>query len=200
ELEGVDVRLILQRLYSIRGTVPADENGHGVGVYAQNLDPETQSGGFSTRMFNNQYEISGVPPGRYAVMGQFAMPPQTKNAEPRYARQMVEVTDRDVEHVDLVFNPAITVKGVVKVADPSLLKNGASINFQETEAQAISYGGGRVSPDGVFSAQLPPGVYRIRVLGISAYLQSLFSGSDAVPDLKVDTAHLSGDLTLVMSA
>jgi Carboxypeptidase regulatory-like domain len=151
------------------------------------------------------YEISALAPGRYAVVGQ-QFPNQQRPGPPvidmprQYARQTVEVVDRDVEHIDLTFEPGVTIKGVVKAEGSATAKDVANISLTPEDASAMMFGAGtRVEADGTFKLESAPGVYRVRVNGRQLYLKAVLTGKDAVPDRKIDTARLSGDLTLLVT-
>jgi 5-hydroxyisourate hydrolase-like protein (transthyretin family) len=207
ELDGIEVRVTPERLYSIRGRVAALENNQGgFSVFAQSLSPPVgRNNGFPMRMENDQYEISGIPPGKYAVIGQqFSNQPrpgpQLIDNTRQYARQTVEVVDRDVDNIDLTFEPGATIKGVVKAEGSASVKDVANINLTPVDSGAMMFGAGaRVEADGTFKLETAPGVYNVRLNGRQVYLKTMLSGKEAVPDRKIDTARLSGDLTLVVS-
>ena len=206
ELDGIDVRVSPERLYSIRGRVSVEANKGGFSVFAQSLSPPVgRNNGFPMRMENDQYELSGIPPGKYVVIGQ-QFSNQRQDGRPvidaprQYARQMVEVVDRDVDNIDLTFEPGATIKGVVKAEGSASAKDVANISLTPEDSGAMMFGGGaRVEADGTFTLQTAPGVYRVRVNGRQVYVKTLLIGKEAAPDRKIDTARLSGDLTLVVS-
>ncbi len=203
ELNGIDVRLMPERLYSIRGHISIDGPKERLSVFAQNLSPmEGPGSGISSRMDGDQYELSGAAPGTYAVIGQQFPGAQQKTGGRQYARQIVEVVDRDVEHVDLAFLPGVSIKGVVKTEGSASLKDVvAGINLSPVDpAEVMFAAGARMAPDGTFTLDAAPGIYRVRVGGLQVYLKSIFIGKDPAPDHKIDTAHLSGDLTLVVAS
>ncbi len=206
ELDGIDVRVTPERLYSIRGRVAGDANKGGFSVFAQSLSPPVgRNNGFPMRMQNDQYEISGIPPGKYAVIGQ-EFSNQQRPGPPmidmprQYARQTVEVVDRDVDNIDLTFEPGATIKGVVRGEGSAPAKDVVNISLTPSDSGAVMFGGGaRVAADGTFKLETAPGVYNVRVNGRQVYLKSVLIGKEAVPDRKIDTARLSGDVTLVVS-
>ena len=166
ELDGIDVRVSPERLYSIRGRVSVEANKGGFSVFAQSLSPPVgRNNGFPMRMENDQYELSGIPPGKYAVIGQqFSNQrqdgPPVIDAPRQYARQMVEVVDRDVDNIDLTFEPGATIKGVVKAEGSASAKDVANISLTPEDSGAMMFGGGaRVEADGTFTLQTAPGVY-----------------------------------------
>ena len=198
ELDGIDVRLTPERLYSIRGRVPREGNQGGFSVFAQSLSPPVgRNNGFPMRMENDQYEISGIPPGKYAVIGQ-QFPnqprpgPQVIDTPRQYARQMVEIVDRDVENIDLSFEPGATIKGIVKAEGSASAKDVANVSLTPTDSGAMMFGAGaRVETDGTFKLETAPGVYNVRVNGRQVYVKTLLIGKDPLPERKIDTARLS---------
>lgn len=197
-LENIDMRLAPERLYAIRGSLPQGEARQGLSIYATSLDPNTERGGFQTRFYEDHFELIGLGPGKYMVNEQQVSTPQRKITEQRYARQVVEIVDRDVEHVDLTLSPGATIHGVIKASDESLLKNNLNVSFQETDAGRANGYGARVAA-GAFSITILPGTYTVHVNGGQAYLQYILAGSDRLPDFKIDTARLPGNLTLVIA-
>ncbi len=205
EMDGIDIRLTEERLYSIRGRFVMNGPNERVSVYAQSLSPENgRRNGFQTQMFNgDQFEISGVPPGRYAIIAQqfTAAPLQQRSNQTQFGRQTVEIVDRDVDHVELSLEPGVNLKGVITAEGQASVKDALNVNLIPDDPDAMMFGGGaRTSPDGTFTLQSPPGVYRVAVNGRQVYLKTVLVGKEALPDRKIDTAHLSGDLTLVIAS
>jgi hypothetical protein len=210
ELDGIDVHVTPERLFSIRGRVAVEGNQGGFSVFAQSLSPPVgRNNGFPMRMENDQYELSGIPPGKYAVIGQqFSNQPrpgpQTIDMPRQYARQMVEIVDHDVDNIDLTFEPGATIKGVVKGEGSASAKDALNINLTPADSGLTMFGmmfggGARVEADGTFKLETASGVYNVRVNGRQVYLKRVLIGKDAAPDRKIDTARLSGDVTLVVS-
>lgn len=205
ELDGIDVRLTTERLYSIRGRVALEGNNGNFSVYAQSLNAPNRGNGFTTRMENGGYELSGLPPGKYAVIGQEFFnqqgPGQQRPGMPRqYARQIVEVVDRDIDHIDLTFEKGATIRGVVKGEGSASVKDVANISLTPGDPESVMFGAAaRVEADGTFTVDTAPGLYRLRVNGRQVYVKTLLMGKDPLPERKIDTTRLSGDLTLVVS-
>ncbi len=203
ELDRIDIRLTRERLYSIRGRLIWDGSNEPVSVFAQRASFESGNRGvLTTRMGGDRFEITGAAPGRYFVTAQKSAGSQQKNSPWESARQTVEVVDRDVEHVDLALSPGITLKGVVTAEAPASIKDVNTIILASEESGGTVGGSGRVSPDGSFTStfQSAPGTYRVRVSGSPLYLKTVLVGKEIMPDRKIDTRHLSGDLTLVIAA
>jgi protocatechuate 3,4-dioxygenase beta subunit len=203
ELDGIDIRLTPERLYSIRGRVAVEANNHNYSVYAQSLSVPMNRNGFPMRMENDHYELMGVPPGRYAVIGQqFPMPQpgQPPHDQRQYAHQTVEVVDRDVDNIDLTFEPGTTIKGIVKAEGSASVKDVGNVNLNPADSTAMMFGAGtRVEADGTFTLETAPGVYNVRANGRMVYVKTVMNGKEVLPDRKIDTSRFSGSLTLVVS-
>lgn len=200
EVDGIDFHLTPERLYSIRGKITADVPTERVNVRAENLSPDGgRRGGFPLNVQKGQYEISGLPPGRYVVIAQTNVTPQ-QTTEQQYAQENVDVNDRDVDHMDLSLAPGKTVKGVVQRAEGGALQPNITVTLTSENGPMFVNTSARVGADGTFKFDLPPGVYTPRVNGGQAYLKAVLAGSDVVPDRKIDTARLSGDLTLIVAS
>lgn len=204
ELDGIDVRLTTERLYSIRGRATPPDGGN-ISVYAQSLTAPGRGNGFTMHMENGGYELSGLPPGKYAVIGQQFInqqrPGQQSPAMPRqYARQDVEVVDRDLDNIDLTFEKGAIIKGVVKGEGSALVKDVANVTLTTEDPEPMMFGAGaRVEADGTFTLDTVPGVYHVRVGGRQVYVKAVLMGKDPLPERKIDTTRLSGDLTVVVS-
>jgi protocatechuate 3,4-dioxygenase beta subunit len=195
ELDGIDFHLSEQRLYSIRGRLLNLEDGHGISVTAQGIGERSISP-VATRFESKQYQILGLAPGKYVVVGQ-EIPiggPQAR----KFARESVEIINRDVDGVDLSLTPAAILKGVVKAEGDVALRNVAVNLVPLDRPDGFFEASAHVATDGALTIDAPPGLYRIEAFGPSLYLKSVI-GKDNVPDLKIDAARASGDLTLIVA-
>jgi Carboxypeptidase regulatory-like domain len=205
ELDGIDLRLVTERLYSIRGRATLEGNSSNFSVYAQSLPTPSRGNGAMIRMENGGYELSGLAPGKYAVIGQqFYNQPQPGppliDMPRQYARQVVEIVDRDLDNIDLTFEMGATIKGVVKSEGSASIKDVTNINLTPENPEAMMFGAGtRVEGDGAFKLDTAPGIYRVHVNGRQVYVKTVLMGNEPVPERKIDTSRLSGDLTLVVS-
>jgi protocatechuate 3,4-dioxygenase beta subunit len=205
ELTGIDVRLTVQRLYSIRGRYPhADQRG--VTFYAQNLSPTENRGvNAQTRIENDQYEIAGLLPGRYLVIGQeFPTGPErngaVKSQDHLYGNEVVEIVDRDIEHVDLTFEPQLSIHGAIRAEGTANVKDALNVSLAAVDLSNGFFGSNnRVEADGTFKLESPPGIYRLHVNGRQIYLKKLLMGDQALPDSKIDIKRITGDLTVVVA-
>jgi protocatechuate 3,4-dioxygenase beta subunit len=199
ELDGIDISLAPEKRYSIRGKLPAGDpskarRGVRVAERSGNM-ARFQSLSFPGR---DTYEVRDVAPGSYIVIGDSIDPANPE--ERQFARQPVDVVDRDVDGVDLTFSPGVKVKGTVKVDGSATVPLGDLTLF----LQSTDFSGqqpARIAADGTFSsAEMAPGIYQVRIGGRNAYLKSLRLGDQELPERKIDTEHLSGDVTVVIGS
>jgi hypothetical protein len=197
ELDGIDISLAPEKRYSIRGKLPAG-------------DPEKtrwsvrvvyRSGNMAafqpmSLTAHDSYEVQGVAPGSYIVTGDSLNP---ANPQGRlFARQPVDVIDRDVDGVDLTFSPGVKVKGTAKAEGSATVALGDLIVLLQA-ADRSGQQQAKIAPDGTFSSpEMAPGIYQMRLGGRNAYLKSLRMGDRELPERKIDTEHLSGDVTVVI--
>lgn len=198
EIDGIDLRLAPTRLYSIRGKLETSENGWN--VFAQRLEG-TFRAVYPTRYENGDYIVQNLPPGKYVISGQI-FPPRNKTEDPgttKYAREVVEIVDRNLEHVDLTFEPAVKIAGIVQGDNGASPQNVNGVNLSPPEP-VMQGASAQVKKDGTFSVDVAPGIYYLRAIGPRVYVKSVLTGKDPLPDRTIDTAHLSGDLTVIVSA
>jgi len=201
ELDGIDIHLLPEKRYSIRGKLPAGEtanNGHGVRLEARTPGNANRQPRYSVNFTRDGYEIWDVAPGSYVVIEDSVN--RSHPEERLYGRQQVDVIDHDVDGVDLTYSPAVQVKGVVKVAGaapldlektPLLLRGDEFIGQQQA----------KIAPDGTFaSPRLAPGNYQLGIAGRSAYVKSVRLGDRELPDRRIDAEHAVGELTVLVSA
>lgn len=195
ELDGIDFTLAPEKLYSIRGKFPADAKARRSVRLIERLETERRP---LDRMVigPDSYEIDNVAPGSYFVVGDAIDP---TNPEVRqYARQPVEIVDRDLDGVDLEFAPGVRVTGAVLVEGPAVLpKTNLGLFLQLAGSEAREQA--KVSEDGTFSSiDIEPGIYQFALARRNAYLKSILVGGHEAPGGKIDTAHLSDTVTVVI--
>jgi hypothetical protein len=198
ELDGIDIHLIPERRYAIRGKLPDGGPNGGRGVHVLERTPGNRPPLYSMNFTRDGYEIWDIAPGSYLVIGDSV---NRANPEERlYARQQVDVIDRDVDGVDLTYTPGVQVKGTVKVegaAPLDLEKMALLLRAGDASGQQQA----KIAPDGKFaSPQLAPGSYQMSLAGRNAYVKSVRLGDRELPERKIDTDRLSADLTVVVSA
>jgi protocatechuate 3,4-dioxygenase beta subunit len=209
EMDGIDVRLLSERMYSIRGRILNTASGNAYNVNAQLLSADGIRPNMLTRLINDGYEIWGVPPGRYAVIGQ-SFPqqqgPRPPNGPPQagpreFAREVVEVTDHDLEHIDLTFAKGTPIKGVVRGEAGVSVQDAPNISLMPASLDpTITTFGGRIDKDGSFTIDAAPGDYLLRIGSGKVYIKTVFAGKEPLPDGKIDSTHLAGDLTVVLAS
>jgi len=197
ELDGIDISLAPERRYSIRGKLPAGEPEKARWsvrvVYRSGNMAAFQPMSLTA---HDSFEIQGIAPGSYMVIGDSLNPANPQ--ERLYARQPVDVIDRDVDGVDLTFSPGVKVKGTVKLEGPATVPLG-DLTLILQAADRSGQQQAKIAADGTFSSpEMAPGVYQMRIGGRNAYLKSLRLGDRELPERKIDTEHLSGELTVVI--
>ncbi len=158
ELDGIDIHLIPEKRYSIRGKLPDGGPNGGRGVHVVERTPGNRPPLYSMNFTRDGYEIWDIAPGSYLVIGDSV---NRANPEERlYARQQVDVIDRDVDGVDLTYTPGVQVKGTVKVegsAPLDLEKMALLLRAGDRSGQQQA----KIAADGKFaSPQLAPGIIR----------------------------------------
>jgi hypothetical protein len=198
ELDGIDLSLAPESLYSIRGRFPSGDpakTSRGIRVIERLATDRRPQ--YFVQTTNDSYEIRNLAPGSYYVFGEAT---DAANPEERqYARQPVEVIDRDVEGVDLVFLPGARVTGTVKLEGSSPVPIQSLAMFLQP-AGSLAREQIKVAADGKFaSLEIAPGMYQFGVAG-HAYLKSVRVGEQEADGGKIDTEHLAGPVMVVVSA
>jgi protocatechuate 3,4-dioxygenase beta subunit len=197
ELDGIDLSLKPEKRYAIRGKLPAaDPATSRRGVRVVERSDNQQRPQYSMMMTgHDSYEVRDLTPGSYLVIGDGSNPANPEERE--YARQPVDIVDRDVDGVDLVFSPGVRMTGTVKVEGAAPVENLALL-LQSTDL-ANGQQQAKVAADGTFtSMEMAPGIYEVRLPARNAYLKSVRVGDQEAVDRKIDTEHLSGPVTVVV--
>jgi protocatechuate 3,4-dioxygenase beta subunit len=198
ELDGIDLSLKPEKRYAIRGKLPAaDPATSRRGVRVVERSDNQQRPQYSMMMNgHDSYEVRDLTPGSYLVIGDGTNPANPEERE--YARQPVDIVDRDVDGVDLVFSPGVRVTGTVKVEGAAPIEN-LMLLLQSTDLSGQQQA--KVTADGSFaSTAMAPGIYEVRLPGRNAYLKSVRVGDQEAAGRKIDTEHLSGPVTVVVGA
>lgn len=199
ELDGIDISLAPEKRYSIRGKFQDGDAAKARRVVRVVERSGNMARGQMTSLAgHDSYEVRDIAPGSYIVIGDSINPANPE--ERQFARQPVDVIDRDVDGVDLTFSPGVRVKGTVKVEGSATLPLGdLTVLLQASDFSGQQQA--RVAADGTFSSpEMAPGIYQVRIGGRNAYLKSLRMGDQELPERKLDTEHFSGDLTVAVSA
>lgn len=183
ERSGIDFRLWPAQAVSISGRVlkPGGERA-GSGLMLM-IAPRTSLGflGSARRRFaqveasTGRFTLTNVRPGPHLLTAVYRDGENTL-----YARQEIEVGSADVEGIELVLAPGVTVQGRVQIEPGSAATvklDGARVLLQseEQEMQFFGMGDGRVREDGSFELRnLSPGRYSVRIVGLpeGSYLKA----------------------------
>lgn len=208
EALGMDLTLILQKTYRVRGRVAntIDTRARGeTSIFLLPHEPGARMFGFmrnrATVNERGEFEIRGVAPGSYTLNAMLFADGQMYSA-----RQAVEVGQADVDDVSLMIAPGAEINGVVKVeGNVDLAGTPLRITLAPPD-EIFALGGGvaTVNADGSFRLQnVAPGTYLVRLLNAppDAYLKAGRFGSENVADghLTVAGGRTSNTLELTVS-
>jgi protocatechuate 3,4-dioxygenase beta subunit len=203
ELRSMDIRLRKVRVFHISGNV-VDASGAVIPNSTVNLLYPDVSDWMASQdpdfAHDGAFEINGLPPGTYTLRAE-------AGAERRLiARQVVTLSDRDIENVVLTLAPAFEIPLTVRIedADPE-------------QAQKIRNSLGRYvlsSSDGVnpnpmaeskadgsrLFRNLGPGTYWMGLRGPEGtYVKSIRFGNQDITTSELDTSSGGGALEMVIS-
>jgi protocatechuate 3,4-dioxygenase beta subunit len=209
EALGMDLTLVLQRTYRVRGRVAntVDSRARGeTNVFLLPREPGARMFGFmrnrATVNERGEFEIRGVAPGSYTLNAMLFADGQMYSA-----RQPVEVGQADVDDIALMIAPGTDINGVVKVeGNVDLAATPLRITLASPD-ETFSFGGGGVATvdaDGSFRLQnVAAGTYVVRLANAppDAYLKAGRFGSENVVDghLTVAAGRASNTLELTVS-
>jgi hypothetical protein len=193
ELGHVDIQIRHAMIYSIRGRAPA---GYQVALGPRAGEP---GGAYATRRSrrdNQSFEIAGLPPGSYTVRAGRNDPDSRQTT--LYAMRRVEITDNDVEGVDLTNPTAVeiagevrTAAGAVTVLAPLRVVLEPEVSGPALRTTAI------VKDDGTFTISGHPDRYYVRMEAPDGtYLKSVKIGDRAAADHRLNPGSDTGRLTL----
>lgn len=196
ELPNVEIRLRLEFPHAIRGLVPSPHT-NAFSIALQRRGDSSGRPPYSTYYTTDEdFFFGGVMPGSYVVSTTIHDPSHPEQA--LFARQTVEVVDRDVEGVTMSLVPMIEVTGKV-TADGPLEFPFANMNVEldpdNPDSPTVTT---RVSADGTFSVEVLPESYLLtRPRIATAYVKSVKMGDAEVRDFRIDFAHASGPLHIL---
>lgn len=209
EALGMDLTLILQKTYRVRGRVAntIDTRARGeTNVFLMPREPGARMFGLmrsrATVNEKGEFEIRGVAPGSYYVNAMLFADGQMYSA-----RQAVEVAQADVEDVGLMIAPGVDINGKVKVeGNVDLTTSSVSVLLTSPD-EVFSFGSGgaaQVATDGTFTLKnVAAGTYVIRLANAppDAYLKEGRFGSDDVVEgrMTVQAGRSSSVLELTVS-
>jgi len=210
ERVGIDFRLWPAQAVTLSGRVVlpgAERTLRGVMMM---IAPRTRSGflGPAPRRFaqvdpsTGRFTLTNVRPGSHVLTAVYRDGENTL-----YARQEIEVGASDIEGIELVLAPGITLRGRVEIE-----KGGADLvkldemrvllQPEDQEPQFFGMSDGRVKADGSFELRnLPPGRYTIRIARLpeGSYLESARLGDQEALASGLLLQAGGGFLTLVVS-
>ncbi len=205
EIDGVDIRLTQTRLYSVRGKMGITPGENGWNIFVQPLNGPFR-GNFPTYYENGDYIARNLPPGKYVINGQLFPPRKNSDGSAqgegsnKYAREVIEIVDRDLDHVDLNFAPAVKITGLIKTEGGATFQSVNGVSFIPVNDGFVQQAGNaQVKKDGTFTTELAPCVCRVRAFGPKIYVKSVLVGNEPAPDRTIDTSRLSGNITVVVS-
>lgn len=211
ERSGIDFRLSPAQAVSVSGRVIAGGTGRPGRDVAVMIVPRTNLGFFGSvsRRFQQvdpatgRFTIPSMRPGSYVVTAFYR---DQDNA--LYARQEIEVGSADIEGIELVLAPGITLQGRVEIerGGADLIKlDGTRVLLQPEEDMPLGGSGSdRVGDDGAFQLRnLSPGRFTVRLVRQpdGGYLKAARLGDQDVLSggLMLHPGSAGGTLHLVVS-
>lgn len=202
EIGGIDIRMRKVRVYHIRGKAlaPGSQGRLDATIWVEPCGPSGAASGnsglYSPILQDGAFDASGIVPGTWcATINQM-----TDNTHGFYARQMVTVTDRDVNNVTLTVAPTAEIHGQVLVdGDAPTKPPQLSVQLEPLENPNRGVGVG-VLPDGAFTLlNVQPASYRVTANSFGMYLKTVrFNGQDA-PNGHIQVPPAGGQLTLLFA-
>jgi hypothetical protein len=203
EFRKIDITLRSERVYSVAGKYPPDSSAtvmYSAQISARNQDRagEQNIRGFGMSRTGSEFRFNGLVDGSYIVTVA-----RVEREQYSYAQQAVEVAGADVEGINLSFQPAKDVSGVVKF-EGGPVPTGALQNLRVSllpEFRSGMYvGSTQVKPDGSFAFKnIPPMEIELTIGHVNgAYLKSIQVGERVLPGRRVDFSQAGGKLTVVM--
>lgn len=212
EARNIDIRLRRQRVYSIRGKVAGEDgspaNGTLLAAVSRDDAVVSEDAGQvlgTTAEPDAAFEFRALAPGTYLIQTLPGVRLHASVTPQLVARQVVTITDRDVNNVLLIAGPGASVAGIMTLegAGMASLTFGVSVELEEVSAQARNPpAAAAVSPDGRFLIEhAAPSAHYLNVHGLPAnvYVKSArFNGQD-VTHTPIELAPGGGDLQIVLS-
>jgi hypothetical protein len=196
ELPNVEIRLRVDAPHNVRGIVPAPHT-NDFSIAMQRRGEASGPPPYNMYSTNDEeFTFGGVMPGSYLVFTTIHNPAHPEQA--LFARQLVEVVDRDLEGVVLPLTPMKTVTGKV-TADGPLAFRFSNMNVEldpdNPDSPTVTT---RVSEDGTFAIDVLPESYVLtRPRIATAYVKAVRVGDREAPDFRLDFAHMDGPLDIL---
>jgi protocatechuate 3,4-dioxygenase beta subunit len=202
EVRDVEIRLRPEYLYSVRGARPGPP-GNSLSLF---IGPRSWAYGDPARLTNDAFEFKGLLPGSYIVTARRTDPNHPDRL--MYARQFVDIVDRDVEGVTLRFSAGVDISGTVKVIGSELPYTFGKVSVQlQSDAPMLldqpSYMGtpsADTTQDGTFLLRgVLPEVHQLSATSApGTYVKAIRMGAQELPDFRVDFSKLSGPMTILL--
>ena len=179
EIGGSDITLLKARAFAIRGRVIGAPD-FVVKMFASDLrNPCPQ---FTNHDAKGRFEFDGILPGSYTLTAHPAA-----SATPA-ARLHVDVSDRDVDEVELALTPGLAVTGALKFPDPEQhAAPAALISLRSWEDPTLAFRSSVTGNQFAFS-DVPPAPYQVSIskLPQQSYAKSLLADGTDAPDWIAD--------------
>jgi sarcosine oxidase gamma subunit len=205
ELHSMDFSLQPSSLFHVRGNVSG--MNAGTSGFPGVVMLRKASSGLTAMMpgknatinpKDGSFDLEEVPPGSYDVIA-FEIAEKT----PRMTHKLVEVRGADVEGVQLVFEPGVTIKGHLRWDVKPPAEVALSVSLLADEESFGPSPTAEVHPDGTFELTgVTPDSYSLNVEGPApdAYLKGAqYGSSDALGAVNV-SAGSSAELDLLVGA
>lgn len=202
----IDFTLLPARTVHVRGHVFNSTTGksvQGANVSLMRHEPNTQmisySGAAYVQDASGAFDIGGVPPGSYILMGQLF-----GNNQQYVGRELLNVGDSDIDGIELAVGPNFEMKGRVSVEGKSKFDLTGLQVFLEPREVITGTQAAPIESDGSFLLKnLFDGTYRVGVWNLPGdyYLKSARLGSEDVldTDLSISRKQSLEPLELVLS-
>jgi protocatechuate 3,4-dioxygenase beta subunit len=181
EVRGVDIRMRRVNVFRVRGkhAIPEGNRAPDLRLTPLNASPSNSSGRlmFSARNLNGTFEFTGVPPGTYVLQSQGSVVS---------VRQIVTVSDRDVDGIVLQSSPGAKLSGTIRYASSNAPRGLPEVALtMEGESNASQTA--RTQADGTFEyPSLDAGAYRIGIQNRTQYIQSLLFNGQRVQRRRIE--------------
>ena len=197
EIGSTDIRLRKERAFSIRGRLLTSDTSHNLRGFTIRLlpaDPRGFNPQFTTDDEKGLFSFPAVLPGTYTLIAR-----KIGTSGPS-ARLKVDVTDRDLEDVELPLSPGLRVTGELASGDKERhLIPAAQVSLYSLEN--LEYTREPVTKNEFTFTNVAPGLYRVSVqpLPPGAYAKALRLDGHDVPDWTADlTASPSHSMSVVL--
>ncbi len=198
-LRGIDIHLRREGAYAVRGKFPWDESRPFLGSYFVQLFPREgdRNSPFGTRRTSDVFEIAGVPPGSYAIVGV-----RTDVDKRTYAYIPVDVANEDVDVGTLTFSPGLDISGVIHMEGGKQRPSDLRVSLQAESPAMSGFPSAEVKPDGSFVLHdVGPAVYQLNLGAVlGTYLKSIKLGDHALQDRRIDFTQGGGQLAVVLAS